>query len=91
MTRYTHSILFFFAIALALLCSSVLMLYLQRVWDGASFGALTGTALVVAVLPPLAGSLASLRLVRWQQPATAWAVCFGVLVIITGAVASRLF
>ena len=90
MSRFTHSILFFFAIALALLCSSTLMLYLHRTWADASFGALVGTALLVAVLAPLAGSLATLRLVRWRQPATAWGVCFGLLVIITVVVGSRL-
>ncbi|MBT8117131.1 MAG: hypothetical protein KJO66_04820 [Gammaproteobacteria bacterium] len=90
MTRFTHSILFFFAVALALLCSAVLMLFLNETRDGASFGALVSTALILAVIGPAAVALVSLRFVKWQQPLTAWLVFYLITALVTVALGQRL-
>jgi hypothetical protein len=90
LTRFTHSILFFFAIALALLCSAVLMLFLNETRDAASFGSLVSTALILAVIGPAVVALASLRLVKWQQPLMAWLVFYLITALVTVILGQRL-
>jgi len=75
-TGFNHSILFFFAIALALLCTAVMMLYLDMLWNDATFVTLVATALVVSLVLPAIGAVASLRFLRWRQPLAAWLVFY---------------
>lgn len=76
MTRFTHSILFFFAIALALLCSAVLMLFLNETWADTGFTLLVSSALVLSLLVPAGFAFASLRYLKWHQPMTAWGIFY---------------
>ncbi len=83
MTRFNHSILFFFGISLALLCSSATMLYLDSVWADAQFATLVTVALLLSLLVPGAAALASRRFVKWRQPLTAWLVFYLIAALLT--------
>ena len=76
--------------ALALLCSAVLMLFLSETRDNASFGSLVSSALILAVLVPAAVAIASLKIVKSHQPLTAWLTFFGVATLITLLLGQRL-
>ncbi len=90
MTRFTHSILFFFAVALALLCSAVLMLFLNEIRDDASFASLVSAALILAVIVPAAVAFVSLRLVKRRQPLTAWLIFYLITALVTLVLGNRL-
>ena len=66
------------------------MLYLSEIWADAGFVPLVTTALVLALLVPAAGALASRRFIKWQQPLTACLVFYVITVTITLILGNRL-
>lgn len=90
MTRFSHSILFFFAIGLALLSSAVLMLFMNENWADADFTMLVSSALLLSLLVPAGFAFASLRYVKWQQPAMAWLVFYLVCITVILILGSKL-
>ncbi|MDH3647550.1 MAG: hypothetical protein OER80_12340 [Gammaproteobacteria bacterium] len=74
MTRFAHSVWFFFSVAIALLCSAVTMLFLNQTWDNPGFTSLVTAAIVVSLILPAASAFIGQRLLKWQQPFMTWLV-----------------
>ncbi|NND00243.1 MAG: hypothetical protein HKN85_08680 [Gammaproteobacteria bacterium] len=74
MTRFAHSIWFFFAVGFALLASTATMLFLSEGRDDAGLLSLAVPALLLSIVLPALAAVLSFKLTSWRQPMLAWLI-----------------